>query len=81
MYLIEKGIKMPAIKGDKYPFARMDVGDSFFFDANPENVKSAMRTYAKKSNTKFFVARVPGDYLAGSNLHSIRVGFRCWRVR
>lgn len=73
MYLIEKGIPMPTkLKEDKYPFRKMAVGDSFFFQKEDSaKIKSAMNTYFKKTGTKFFVA--PDMQRASCN--------RCWRIR
>lgn len=78
MYQIEKGIEVPAKKilagrNSVYPFATMEVGDSFFVpqvDGKPKtdgSIRSAARQVAKKLGFKFTVRRVDG-------------GFRCWRV-
>jgi hypothetical protein len=77
MYQIEKGIEVPAKKifvgKSVYPFATMEVGDSFFVpqvDGKPKtdgSLRSSARQAAKKFGFKFTVRRVDG-------------GFRCWRV-
>ena len=77
MYQIEKGIEVPAKKIFErklvYPFATMEVGDSFFVpqvDGKPKtdgSIRSSARQAAKKFDFKFAIRSVDG-------------GFRCWRV-
>ena len=77
MYQIEKGIEVLAkkifVRKSIYPFATMEVGDSFFVpqvDGKPKtdgSIRSAARQAAKKLGFKFTVRRADG-------------GFRCWRV-
>lgn len=63
---VEKGIPMPV----RYPFAEMEVGDSFEV---PENVKRtavsvSAKRYGDKHGMKFTVRLTPERK------------FRCWRV-
>ncbi len=73
-YEIEKGIEIP---GSKYPFMKMEVGDSFFVEsklnelAKNRNVLSAacyVFGQKTKSKSKFTVRKVEG-------------GLRCWRIK
>lgn len=72
MFNIEKNVPIPerkVRKGQKYPFADMQVGDSFTFTKDDyPRVSSAMRTYAWKSESRQFTIRRVDD------------GFRCWRL-
>ena len=77
MYQIEKGIEVPAKKTFArptiYPFATMEVGDSFFvpqIDGKPKSsgtIWSSARKATDKFGFKFAVRSEVG-------------GFRCWRV-
>lgn len=63
---IEKGVPVPPGR-DKYPWADMDVGDSFFVATDKvENFKR--NVYAKNRNGKMFTARAEGN------------GVRVWRT-
>ena len=78
MYQIEKEIEVPANKHFArpaiYPFATMEVGDSFFvpqIDGKPKSNGSIWSSAHKATNKfgfKFAVRTVAG-------------GFRCWRVK
>lgn len=77
MMQIEKGIPYPGdSRGQKkYPFAEMQIGDSFFIAGNPDEVRTKMITvnqaayqFSKRNDQyKFSCRRVDG-------------GFRCWRI-
>ena len=77
MYQIEKGIEVPPKKSFArstiYPFATMEVGDSFFVpqvDGKPKSsgsLWSSARKATVKLDFKFAIRSVDG-------------GFRCWRV-
>ena len=64
---IEKGVPMPTFKkGCLYPFARMEVGDSFQFpEGRDQAVRQAAAKHANKHSRKY---RVSGKHL------------RCWRT-
>ena len=68
MYKIEKNIPIPNIK---YPFAELEIGDSFYVEGG-RNVTSAVRvaafTFAKKTNTSFVTRTVEN-------------GVRIWRKK
>jgi len=72
MYKIEKGIALPQGKAKKqtiYPFAQMEVGDSFFVEGKTiANVSSSAVHHALKSEKKFSVRKENG-------------GVRCWRIK
>lgn len=62
---IDKGIPIPATpKASRWPFAAMQVGDSFLAT---ENLRTALWMYSKKYDMKFS-SRREGD------------GIRVWRV-
>lgn len=68
---IEKGVPLPKRRGtkrSKYPFADMEVGDSFFFSETRERVSAAARAYGARTKKKF-ASRVDGD------------GCRIWRTK
>ena len=64
---IDKGIPMPK----RYPFAEMDVGDSFAVPAtiHRTTVAIAALRYSRKHGVKFVVRLTPDRTL------------RCWRVQ
>lgn len=70
-YEIEKGIPAPSPQGErcKYPFRKMEVGDSFFVPCEHGNaIELAVRASARpRDEKKFTVSRVEG-------------GVRVWRV-
>ena len=53
----------------KYPFAEMEVGDSFAGTSDTATVRSALRHWRTRNNStrKFTV-------------HKTATGYRCWRV-
>ena len=63
--LIDKNIPMPGL----YPFAQMQVGDSFLLlpTMRRATVSVAAQRYGAKHGAKFTVRKVPD-------------GLRCWRV-
>lgn len=74
MYVIEKNIPVPPGNHSKYPFAKMEVGDSFLVKSEgkePKNLISSIRQASynctKKSGMKFR-ARIEGENV------------RVWRV-
>ena len=62
-FKIEKGIEVPQYRA-KYPFKKMEVGDSFFSETD---ACSSAYMYGKR-NGKRFLIRKEGD------------GFRVWRI-
>lgn len=70
MYQIEKDVPMPQDKREvKYPFAEMEVGDSFLADCKQASVQNNARVFAKANPPMKFKVRPEGD------------GARCWRVK
>lgn len=78
MYSIEKNVAIPTIERPnrktgayKYPFAKMEVGDSFFVPINREkelkSVASSSSLYGSKLGRKFTTRKVVG-------------GVRVWRI-
>ena len=72
---IETGIPLPPANGAKYPFATMNVGDSFFvpFDGEDPNtvrerIGSPAGQWSRRHEQKFTVRRVAG-------------GMRVWRIK
>lgn len=58
MYKIESNIPMP----NTYPFADMNVGDSFYVEGDKKaitNVRVAANTYKKKTGCKFKPRQMP----------------------
>jgi hypothetical protein len=76
MLKIEKNIPIPQpIRGKKYPFDMMDIGDSFFVECNEnkEDKKRKISTVlvaALRFRPKKFTTRSSG----------IKNGIRCWRI-
>lgn len=74
LFIVEKNIKMPSAKkkkkrAEKYPWARMEVGDSFFVPNKSTGAMSAAAVLAKKRHpTKKFSVRTMTD------------GVRVWRT-
>ena len=72
MYQIEKGIPAPEKYGvgrpSRYPFADMEVGDSFFVPDAPANRLACAATWATKRYNRRFITRV------------VEHGVRVWRV-
>jgi len=72
MFQIEKNIPAPVHMGSgakpKYPFAQMEVGDSFFApNMTARALINASQWHANKTGKKFTCSTVEG-------------GARCWRV-
>ena len=72
MIQIEKDVPLTNashMKGSKYPFAMMSVGDSFKVEVKPASMRSLATAYSKKEQgtVKFAVRAVEG-------------GTRVWRV-
>ena len=66
---IEKGVPVPKARTPmKYPFEKMEVGDSFFVPKSQGNVSSAAVYWQKRHKGRRFVTRAENG------------GARCWRV-
>jgi len=64
---IDKGVPVPLNRRTKYPWADMEVGDSFFV-VTDKIANFKRNVYAKNRNGKEFTARAEGD------------GCRVWRT-
>lgn len=78
MYKIEKDIEIPYARRygyESYPFADMQVGDSFFVPSNKPSsrITSAAFFNAKKLGVMFTTRRIMED--------GKMIGTRCWRVK
>jgi len=75
MYEIDKNVPMPLIyrfEEEKYPFEKMEIGDSFFASFEGRDSRRLQQYISKKSkefNLKKFVTRTCNG------------GIRCWRVK
>lgn len=70
-FRIESNVPAPAVlPKSKYPFSRMEVGDSFFIpdDKIRDRVYAAANSYGKARGQKYIVRKY-GD------------GYRCWRKK
>ena len=65
-YAIERGVPVPRRPGKSYPFAQMQVGDSFTV---PATEVGRLRVYASRF----------GDY-NGMQFSVQRASCRCWRI-
>jgi hypothetical protein len=68
---IEKGVKLKDHPQKVYPFRDMEVGDSFYFEADAEQAKklrSASANVTSRNGWKFSTLK------DGS-------GYRCWRLK
>lgn len=76
LFIVEKNIKMPAAKvkrrkrSEKYPWSKMQVGDSFFVPNKTTSAMSAAATLAAKRNR-------PGMKFS---VRALTDGVRVWRV-
>ena len=71
-YLVEKGIPVPAATpNSRYPFAAMEVGDSFFAAKGRATVTGATRRNSKATGRLYRVAEETKDGIAG---------VRVWRI-
>jgi len=68
-YYIEKNIprKSSGHNQSKYPFAKMELGDSFFYEGERSVITSAAAHGTKKTGWKFSISKENN-------------GFRVWRV-
>lgn len=67
-YKIEEGVPLKSRLGyNKYPFGEMEIGDSFFSNADRTLVSSAASWYGKRNGRKYST-RKDGT------------GFRVWRI-
>lgn len=76
-FKIEDGVEMPnkQNKAYKYPFAFMDVGQSFFVANAPrcgDSVRTAAGSYGRRHSVKFTVRMVTENGVRGA---------RCWRIK
>ena len=69
MIQIEKNIPMPTPKEPKYPFAKMEVADSFFREGKASTLNSSAMNFQKGHPKIKLVVRKEKD------------GARCWRVK
>lgn len=67
MLEIQKNIPMPFPRGRKYPFAEMEIGDSFFTASR--NVSARASRYGQLHHKKFVTRKVFGGG-----------GIRVWRT-
>lgn len=73
-FYIDKHVPPPTeqtARAAKYPWAQMEVGDSFHFDGSPgirDRISASSRSFAKTHAGFAFVTRREGD------------GYRIWRV-
>jgi len=72
---IEKGIPVPPkkqskkkqVRHEKYPFSKMEIGDSFLSKEPQARVNSSAYVFGKKTGMKF-------------KIRSVGKGCRCWRI-
>lgn len=70
MYEIEKDVPVPRHLNVKYPFEKMEIGDSFTESLKKRNrIASAAMTYGLRNDVKFTVRKINDDTL------------RVWRVK
>lgn len=69
---IDKGVPVPTDNYFRYPFRRMEVGDSFFVPFVPKRVQSAAAYFTRRNPQYRFCTRTVKE--KGVN------GVRCWRV-
>jgi hypothetical protein len=70
-FVVEPGVAIPPIRRHtvKYPFATMEVGDSFTCGVEDYNsVRVGCHIHGKKYGKKFSTRRTPSG------------GLRCWRI-
>lgn len=72
MFKVEKSVPLPVVRANSvYPFAAMEVGDSFFVAVDDPKKASSIRacssTFGKKNSKKFSCKQVEG-------------GVRVWRT-
>jgi len=70
---IDKNVPIPPpVSSGKYPFKRMDIGDSFFIPlckTRPEeSLRCSIYNCAKRARMKVTMRKVTG-------------GYRCWRIQ
>jgi len=69
-FVIEKNVPIPPPGQTKYPWAEMEVGDSFLVPADKGNsAKTAASHFIRRNPGKKFLSRAEGDEL------------RIWRVK
>lgn len=68
MFKIEKGVPIPKpVRTSKYPFAQMDIGDSFCVE-DAKIAKNIISNAIRTSRDKKFSSRKEGDH------------YRIWRI-
>lgn len=81
---IQKNVAIPAVAtrtgaGSIYPFAQMEIGDSFAFPADDKKkVSGNAISFAKKRGLKFVVRNVDETGVDGEG-NAVKLA-RCWRV-
>ena len=72
-YMIDSNIPVPVGKltGRKYPFAEMQVGDSFFAPVSMAKIRNALAHHKMGTGVRFAVRTVTENGVDGA---------RCWRV-
>lgn len=66
-HTVEKGYPIPERRCTKYPYGKMDVGDSFYCTEERTRLYSSSSQYGLRNGMKFSV-RKEGD------------GYRVWRI-
>lgn len=69
-FKIEKGIPLSKVnlsRPFRYPWAQMEVGDSFIFQGERKNIATVAHAYGRRHNIKFATRNMPD-------------GVRVWRI-
>ncbi len=75
---IDKGVPMPSVSpGIQFPFAEMEVGDSFFVEARLDATSAMARIRAKHRYWLMGQCPRPAMRIA---IRKVDGGVRCWRV-
>lgn len=68
-FKVERGIPLPARANERYPFDKMNVGDSFTFRLSSRStVASAATAFGKANQMRFRTAKID------------ETTCRCWRI-
>jgi hypothetical protein len=82
MIRIDKGIPVPRIKQlrntPKYPFDKMEVGDSFMILCEEDKVKNQSRLISIAKNSYLVNAKLKG--IQSFTTRILEDGVRCWRT-
>jgi hypothetical protein len=68
---IDKDIPLPK-KQYKYPFNKMEIGDSFWVEKETDAITSVVRFWSDKLNATFYTKAMPKDG---------KMGTRIWRTQ